>query len=105
MSEKSIDECLEQIFVISTGHVTKEDAKALDKADFDYELVVHDYDSYGWIIVMPEDLTEAQSKVGNVLSDAFWNILSYVRSNCPDCTRVQFDTDGAIKDEFITFDW
>lgn len=105
MSEKSIDECLEQIFVISTGHIAEEDAKALDKADFDCELIVHDYDEHGWIIVMPDDLDEAQSNIGNVLSDAFWNILRFVRANYPDCTRVQFDTDGAIKDEFITFDW
>lgn len=105
--EDTLEACMEQILVLSTGHITQIDAFALDSAEnlCGQGLIVYPYDEYGWIVVMPDDVEVTHSIIGDKLSKAFWDILRAVRFKYPNCTRIQLDRDGDIIDEFPQFDW
>ena len=97
--------CLEQIFVLSTGHITQEDAQLFDTVENLEPLTVHSYSEYGWIIVIPNDIGETRDMLEETLSDAFWNILKNVKALYPECGRIQLDRDGNCVEDFPIFEW
>ena len=102
---------LEDIFVINTQHITESDSNSLTHAcgstSMGYPIAVHDYE-YGWIVIQPDSIILADGDAKDSkfpLSEDFWNILKYVKETYPECTRIQFDCDGVVKEEFPKHDW
>lgn len=99
-----------KLLEISTGHISFNDAKLLNKLskkDEDIYLITVSSNGYGYYVSFTADMIEEKEEVENLLkagfSREFINILLKAHEN--ECYKILFDRDVQISTELSTFFW
>jgi len=111
--QKDLDGFVEQILVLSTCHIQKEDKEMLERVINEahlqnFHLPVYNYGDYGWIVCLPDNIEELGPMALDKdyeMSPNFWSVLIHTMDNYPGTRRIQFDCDGPIHPDLPEFEW
>lgn len=90
---------IEKTFIISTAHITPEDAKKLS----DSKRCLSVSDDFSCKIHLESFNDDRQPYVMAGLSQAFFNVMD--AANELDCIRINFDGDGPTYENIPQFEW
>jgi hypothetical protein len=95
---------VEKSLVVSTGHITEADAKALERAakNPERDLLVNAEDE--WIMVHLDTMRQDDADLDN-LSRAFHKMVKFGANRSEGFAYIKFDADGPVLEGFRVFDW
>jgi len=97
---------VERNLIVSTGHITASDAKALERAAKTPERDLLVYAEDEWIMVHLDTMRQDDADLDfDDLSMAFHKIVKFAADRPEGFTYIKFDCDGPTLEGFRVFDW
>jgi hypothetical protein len=92
---------VERVLVLSTGHITHNDSKLLDK-----KVIPCTCYDFGYLLYVGDKVTHAECRedwVGSGISVALYHLFFVAREQ--HCTWLKLDADGPLRDDLPRFEW